>query len=418
MASKFGGVPIDTEDQSKSKFGGIPVSDSTSVPPPEGFWSSAASQLILGYPHPIDALKDYLSKGPPLKQGLQAMSHHNAEELPEPGLNLLGQVGQPGITAARQIGNKNYAGAAGTLVGGYGVPLAVGAGARPVADAGGAMLAKAKPYAAPFTDPAVLKHAGLMATEGAAAAGLGEIAGHPMTGLGMAAVRMATGGRYGLPGLMTKIGESVAKAKNGEPFEPSMPYKTVQTPFSPGQPASGNFARKAPVLGTPPPPIEEEPFQPIQKLKNPPLRSPSNSPAMTGNPNTGGLAMGKSPRPISRGPIATTGETEMANPEPTPTNPSPTPAAFQPYRHSSIDLVTSSVSNKIANLTAFAKEHGFTEDMISKLRADPLKQTVFLDEAYKWGKAKGNPVPKTRYTVRDSTDTFNAVQNNLKGTGQ
>ena len=136
--------------------------------PPRGFWQSAIDQV-----NPIPAVKDYVTNGPNLvrggnalfqprmgkdpKTGLPTPSHEfgpSPEDVPfpmgeGPGSSLLGQAAQPLQTAGGQVAEGNYLGGAGTLVGGYGVPAAI------------PKLAKAAPYA-----PAAIREGLAGAAEG------------------------------------------------------------------------------------------------------------------------------------------------------------------------------------------------------------------------------------------------------------
>lgn len=114
------------------------------APPSEGFLKSAWQAL----PHPIDAVNEWLSR-PSAFDALHAahlMGEAKHRKLkPEeqafvnkamaagvglPGGNILNDTAAPGIRAGQQVSQGDPAGAAGTIVGGYGPMALAGAGKR------------------------------------------------------------------------------------------------------------------------------------------------------------------------------------------------------------------------------------------------------------------------------------------------
>jgi hypothetical protein len=143
--------------------GGKPLTDADisahdALPQQSGLWDSFKAVL----PHPIDALREWAGRGAEIGKGMDALAVYDkiaAENPANKGLppgkqkmlreptadeqavidrgmsaqmgtpegNVLSDASAPGVTAAKQAGQGNLAGAAGTILGGYVAPAAAAA---------------------------------------------------------------------------------------------------------------------------------------------------------------------------------------------------------------------------------------------------------------------------------------------------
>lgn len=388
-------------------------------PAPQGFWSSLGAAV-----NPLPALREWLNRSSNV--GAAADAYHELTKLdakaaadpankglprnkwtmpeptdaqraiiekgiraPLPGAddNSIPFAG-PGITAAGQASQGNLAGAAGTLVGGYGVPAALAAipGSQAAADAGafartanGQLAAGAAKIA---TGPAV----GWIAHELGVPA---EVAASAATALGLPTVKA------GLADITESIKAKVAAVKAGrEPLPtPSnrpapawqanpapQPAPTPDATPIPGQLPSGRvpggIANATPL----PPPAAANPYAP----SGPQLGdSPLVTPAMRAASAPGALAR---PAPVvspEAAPPVTAAPPATAAPEPAPAPPvaavaakaapaNPAAAAYAAH----IADVTSHMGSDIADATA-AKDAKFA-DYVSDPANGPFRQKPTL----------------------------------------
>jgi hypothetical protein len=114
--------------------------------------------------------------------------------------------------------------------------------------------------------------------------------------------------------------------------------------------------------------------------------------------------------------------TKTAEPTPAPARESGTTgtqtgeseSVYKSGAHDSMFVQDENVVNKISNVSQYIKEHGgLSPDRLEKMTDAEFRKVV--DDALKWGKARGNPVPKSDIyrTASVKSDTFKKIKREL-----
>lgn len=196
---------------------------------------------------PTPAEQEIIDRG--MKAGLQ-----------HPEGNLLAEMSGPGFTAAGQVKDGNLSGAAGTLVGGYGVPAALGAAAPALgegaAKAGTFTGAAVKAAAPQVAGGAALMGVGEAIAKGAQAVGLPDVAWPVRVGMSYPGTKMITtglkkgfaAGKVALADRLAAITEKSAAAEKAT-AEAAAQAAPKRLPAAP----DASFVRSVPAEAPPPP---------------------------------------------------------------------------------------------------------------------------------------------------------------------
>lgn len=346
-------------------------------PPSGGFWSSLVNAV-----NPIPGLLDYIQHGPPAKQGIQALSHMDPSELPMPAgysPDLLQQAGAPGVTAAGQAGEGNIAGAAGTLAGGYGLPLAAGK---------------------------------LAPEEGGTFSRILDLRKNPE--FQRAAINLLPKGKE-----INMVRDMLTGTPPAPKVIPPPPLGRVinpvqNTPINPDllTPPRVEFPEQPSPRVVAPPPIGRT-INPVVEPKPAQVVPP---PGVTFKPLPT-RTVPQAPAPVFRTPFAippvefTPGAAAQPGSSLAQPGPSLKPGEIATPEHSAAKNVSTAITNKVQNISEYLQSIGATKEGLAKMTPEQLKMVA--DAAHEFGKGKGAAVPKTGYKGLEG-DTLRMVLDRLK----